>query len=175
MKRSASERSFARGLRSLERGNRVEALAYFEATLKLQENTPSTALRAKYVSYYGYCLAAALGRTREGLELCARAASSDLYSPEIYLNLARVHLMVDDKRNAWRALVRGLSLDPGHREVRGEMRRMGLRRRPVLTFLDRAHPLNRAVGRIAGRVGTGAGSKGGIPDKKKKTTFSWWS
>ncbi len=151
-----------RGLRSLERGNLLEALAYFEATLKLQEKDAVSPNRARYVSYYGYCLAAALGRTREGLELCARAASSDLFCPEIYLNLARVHLIAEDRRNAWKALVRGLSLDPGHKDIRAEMRKMGLRRRPVLKFLDRAHPLNRAVGKMVSR-------------KKKKTTSSWWS
>ncbi|HXI04665.1 MAG TPA: tetratricopeptide repeat protein [Candidatus Saccharimonadales bacterium] len=175
MKHSAPERSFARGLRSMERGNLVEALAYFEAALRLEERTPRSPRRSKYASYYGYCVAAALGRTREGLELCLRAAQSDLFSPEIYLNLARVHLIVGDKRGAWKALVRGLSLDPSHKEIRVEMGRMGLRRRPMISFLDRAHPLNRAMGMLAGRLGTSPVKDGQVPDKKKKTTSSWWS
>ena len=154
MKRSASERSFERGLRSHARGNSLEALAYFEAALRLEEGSPRTGRRARIASYYGICLASALGRTREGLELCSRAANSDLFSPDIYLNLARVQIMTTDRRGAWNSLVRGLSLDPGHRAIRSEMRKMGLRRRPALAFLGRSHPVNRNVGILADKLST---------------------
>jgi len=153
MRRSASERSFERGLRSLERGNLVEALAYFEAALRLEEGHARSPRRARYASFYGYALAAALGRTKAGLEICTRAAGSDLFCPEIYLNLARVQLMGSDRRGAWRSLVRGLSLDPGHAAIRTEMRKMGLRRRPVLPFLERDHVINRAAGKLARKLG----------------------
>jgi tetratricopeptide (TPR) repeat protein len=174
MKRSAPERNFDLGLRSMQRGNLVEALAYFEACLRLDDRLAHSPRRARYISYYGYCLAAAIGRTREGRELCNRAASSEFFSPEIYLNLARVEILAGDRRKAWNALVRGLSLDPGHRGIRTEMKKMGLRRRPVLSFLDRAHPVNRAAGRLTSRVGS-QGSRGGsrpsgTRHKKKKTT-----
>lgn len=154
MRRSASERSFERGVRSLDRGNLLEALAYFEACLRLEECNLRSTRRAKYASYYGYCLAVALGRTREALEICNRAASSDLFNPEIYLNLARVQLMATDRRGAWNSLVRGLSLDPGHRAIRTEMKKMGLRRRPVVPFLERSHPLNRAAGLLVKKLGS---------------------
>lgn len=158
MKTAAPERSFSRGLRSLAEGKKLEALAYFEASLKLDESTPNLARRARYTSYYGYCLAAALGRTREGLSICRKAAESEFFSPEILLNLARVHLLLDQRREAWDILMKGLGLDPEHEELRSEARRMGIRQRPAIPFLERAHPLNRAAGRIA--------SKGKTPGRK---------
>ncbi len=156
MRTTAPERSFSRGLRCLSQGRNLEALAYFESSLRLEEAAPSPARRARYASYYGYCLAAALGRTREGLAVCRRAAASEFFTPEVLLNLARVHLMAGERKDAWGALIKGLTLDPEHEGLRSEARRMGIRRRPAISFLERAHPLNRAAGKIsAKRSGTG--------------------
>jgi len=147
----APDRSFNRGLRSLAEGRTLEALAYFEASIRLDESAPNVARRARYTSYYGYCIAAALGRTREGLSLCKQAAQSEFFSPEILLNLARVHLLAQHRREAWEVLMKGLSLDPQHEGLRNEARRMGIRRRPTLPFLEREHPINKVAGRITSR------------------------
>ena len=148
MKIPASDRSFARGLRALDEGKTLVALAFFEASLKLNDSAPNPARREKYSSYYGYCLAAALGRTRDGLAICRKAADGEFFSPEILLNLARVHLLADQKREAWETLMRGLSLDPEHGGLRAEVRRMGIRKPRAIPFLDRAHPLNKAAARL---------------------------
>jgi len=87
-KLTPSDRSFARGLHALETGNSLEALAFFESSLKLDESAPNVARRARITSYYGYCLAAALGRTREGLTICGWVA---MWRPlEIFLYSWRV-------------------------------------------------------------------------------------
>ena len=148
MKIPASDRSFARGLRALEEGKTLVALAFFEASLKLHDTTPNPGRRERYSSFYGYCLAAALGRTREGLAICRKAAAGEFFSPEILLNLARVHLLAGQRREAWGTLQRGLSLDPDHDGLRGEARRMGIRKPRAIPFLDRAHPLNKVAGRL---------------------------
>lgn len=129
----------------------LEALAYFEASLRLEERAPNPPKRSRYASYYGYCLAAALGQTREGLGICRRAAESEFFTPEVLLNLARVQLLIGARKQAWKTLTKALSLDPGHSGVRAAMARMGLRRRPPIRFLGRSNPINRAVGRMAAR------------------------
>jgi len=144
----ASDRSFARGLRALDEGKTLVALAFFEASLKLHDSAPSPARRERYSSYYGYCLAAALGRTREGLAICRKAAQGEFFSPDILLNLARVHLLAGQRREAWETLLQGLSLDPEHEALRTEVKRMGIRKPRAIPFLDRAHPLNKVAGRI---------------------------
>jgi len=149
LKLAPSERSFSRGLDALAEGKKLEALAFFEASIKLEESTPNVARRVRYTSYYGYCLALALGRTRDGLSICRRAAASEFFSPEILLNLARVHLLMSQRREAWDVLMKGLSLDPDHEGLRGELRRMGIRRRPAIPFLERRHPLNKVAGRMS--------------------------
>ena len=149
---AAPERSFERGLRCLRSGKTLEALAYFESSLRLEEKAPHPARRARYTSYYGYCLAAALGRHRDGLTLCRRAASSEFFTPDLFLNLGRVHLLMGSKKAAWEALTRGLSLDPDHKELQAEALKLGVRRRPVLPFLDRGHALNKAAGMLASKV-----------------------
>jgi tetratricopeptide (TPR) repeat protein len=151
MRITSAEKAFSRGMESLDRGEMVEALAHFEASLRLEERAPNPARRARYASYYGYMLAAALGRTREGLHLCRKAADSEFYTPDILLNLARVYLMAGDKKGAWATLMKGLQIDPEHRGLAAEARKMGIRRRPVFPFLDRSHPLNRVAGRLSGR------------------------
>jgi tetratricopeptide (TPR) repeat protein len=151
LKLTPSERSFSRGLAALEEGKKLEALAFFEASIKLEESAPNVARRVRYTSYYGYCLALALGRTRDGLSICRKAAASEFFSPEILLNLARVHLLMSQRKEAWDTLMKGLSVDPDHEGLRAELRRMGVRRRPALPFLERKHPLNKVAGRISTR------------------------
>jgi len=150
-KLTPSDRSFARGLHALETGNSLEALAFFESSLKLDESAPNVARRARITSYYGYCLAAALGRTREGLTICKKAASSEFFSPEILLNLAKVHLLAGQRREAWDTLMKGLSVDPDHDGLRAALRGMGIRKRLAIPFLERSHPLNRAAGRMSAK------------------------
>jgi hypothetical protein len=149
MKTSAPERVFERGLQSLSEGKTLEALAQFEASLRLEERTPNPARRARYASYYGYCVAAAAGRVREGLTICRQAAASEFFTPDILLNLARVQLLAGDRKSAWETLMSGIRLDPDHAGLRSEARKMGIRRRPVISMLDRSHPLNRVAGRLA--------------------------
>jgi hypothetical protein len=169
MKTSAADSSFRKGLRSLDQGRPVEAMAFFEASLRLERNAPDPARRARYASYYGLCLATAMGRKREGLNLCRMAANSDFFTPDILLNLARVLILTGDKKKGWETLMQGLTLDPDHPGLKAETRRMGIRRRPAIPFLDRSHPINRAVGRMkAAAVGSAAGQVASSTTTRRK-------
>jgi tetratricopeptide (TPR) repeat protein len=147
------ERTFARGLAALRNGDPLEALAYFEASLKLEAESPNPARRVRYASYFGYCIASVLGKKRDGLRICRKAATSEFFTPDILLNLARVQLLMGDRKEAWSTLMRGLRLDPEHPGLIAEVRQMGIRRKPVIPFLDRSHPLNRLAGSLSSRGG----------------------
>jgi tetratricopeptide (TPR) repeat protein len=90
-------------------------------------------------------------RFEKALELCRSAAKEEFYNPELYHNLARVHMAFGFKAEAIRYLRRGLMIDPANASLAADLERLGRRRVPVLQFLPRNHPLNRWLGRMRGR------------------------
>ena len=105
--------------------------------------------------YYG-AIAALLAlverRFNKAVELCRAAVKEEFFSPDLYRNLARVHLVFGFKAEAIRYLRRGLMIDPGSEEILGDLADLGLRRRPVLGFLPRRHFVNRWLGRLRPQV-----------------------
>lgn len=99
-------------------------------------------------SYLGVALAKLERRRRDGLKLCEHAVRLQFYEPENHLNLARVYLLMDNRRGAVDALARGLRVDPSHAGLRALRKEIGVRRRPVIPFLSRDNFLNRLLGRI---------------------------
>jgi len=104
------------------------------------------------LSYYGYGIAKEEGRVPRGLELCERAVKVECYQPEVYLNLARIQLLMKDRSKAVQTLERGLGFDSGHAGLQAMRRQLGMRSRPVLPFLGRSNPVNRALGRLRARL-----------------------
>lgn len=142
-----AESAYRKGLNAVARGDFLEALAYFEATLELSGSRPGR-LSIAAMSYYGLCLAMASERRVEARDLCEAAVEADPGTPELHLNLSRVCVVQGDRAHAFRTLVRGLRTDPRHPGLVEAMRRLGFRRRPMITFLPRQHPLNRLLGSL---------------------------
>jgi len=145
---STSENSFRRGLSAVDRGAHLEALAYFEAAVQLARRLGAEAVPMKYLSYYGWCLAICSDRLDEAREFCEAAVRSEFYNPDAYWNLGRVYLKTGDRSLAFDTIVRGLQLNPRHSGLVGVLRRLGIRRKPVLPLFDRSHPVNRLLGRL---------------------------
>jgi len=139
--------SYRKGLEALERGDFLDALAYFESTLELSGGEPGR-LPVAAMSYYGLCLAMASDRLVEARDICEAAAEAAPTNPEMYLNLSHVCVRQGDRAHAFRTLVRGLRVEPRHPGIIEAMRRLGFRRRPVVSFLPRQHPLNRLLGSL---------------------------
>jgi tetratricopeptide (TPR) repeat protein len=99
-------------------------------------------------SYLGYGIARHQRRVRDGLKLCEHAVKIQYYEPENHLNLARVQLMLQDRKAAVASIARGLKLDPNHRGLKDLRVEIGVRRRPVLPFLSRTNPINILLGRL---------------------------
>lgn len=144
MQRSVTaEESYRRGRDRLERGELQLALEHFRCAHQVDRANP------RYRSFYGLGLALVERRFDRALELCRSAAKEEFFNPELYHNLARVHLAFGFKAEAIRYLRRGLMIDPGNAAMQSELRGLGMRRRPVLSFLPRRHPVNRLLGRFS--------------------------
>lgn len=87
------------------------------------------------------------GRDFEGArELCESAVAQEFFNPDLYLNLAQIYLQLGRRPEALRHLRRGQMIDPGHAEIGKLLVDLGRRRMPVVPFLPRRHPVNRALG-----------------------------
>jgi tetratricopeptide (TPR) repeat protein len=144
-----AEEHFRRGEAALAEGDYAAALEHFGAAHRLDPTSP------RHRSYFGLCLGLAERRFDKALELCRSAAKEEFFNPALYHNLAQLHLAFGFKAEAIRHLRRGFMIDPGDEAIAEDLQRLGVRSHPVLAFLRRRHPVNRWLGRLRMRVGTG--------------------
>ncbi len=133
---------------ALSSGGHKEALALFEAAIKLGRGGGTNRPEARYLSYYGLCLALQRSETHEGLRFCREAVTLEGYNPDIRCNLGRVLLSAGRRAEAHRCFIRGLGLQVNHTGTRSALRYMGVRRRRSLPFLSRRNPVNVFLGRL---------------------------
>ena len=147
--REAEDR-FRKGIQHLARGRAREALPFITAAVDVQTEADATAYcRATYLSYQGLCLCLTRSGVHSGVQLCRRASEMDPCSPDIWRNLGSVTLLVGRRAEAYRAFQAGLRVQPGHPGIVRDLRRMGIRSRPVLPSLARRHPINVVLGRLS--------------------------
>ena len=102
----------------------------------------------RFMSWYGVTLVLVEKNWNLGLVLCEQALRLAGPDAELLLNQARVHLSLNQRERAVRAIVRGLELFPDDPRLAAARDAMGIRRAPVIPFLSRKHPLNRVLGRL---------------------------
>jgi tetratricopeptide (TPR) repeat protein len=119
-------------------------------------------LPPELLSCYGLCISIVEKRVHEGISLCQQAISRDILSPDFYLNLGRVYLESGQKAKALDTFRRGLVITEKNSELVRELKKFGIRRKPIVDSLSRDHLLNRTIGRMLHR----AAKK---PDPKKKS------
>jgi predicted Zn-dependent protease len=125
----------------------------YEAALPLFEQLLAREPRsARLRSYHALCEAVTDRRFEAGLERCQAAAKQEFFNPELYLNLARLHLAFGFKAEGVRFIRRGLMIDPGNEELSRALFDLGARIAPVLSFLPRRHPVNRWLGRARSQL-----------------------
>jgi tetratricopeptide (TPR) repeat protein len=146
----SADEHFRRGRDALERDDYAVALEHFRDAQRVDPRSP------RYRSYYGLCLGVSQRRFDQALELCRSAAKEEFFNPELYRNLAQVHLAFGFKAEGIRFLRRGLMIDPENEQILADMRALGVRRRPPLSFLPRRHLINRWIGMLRGRPSAGA-------------------
>jgi hypothetical protein len=135
------EEHFSRGLALLDAG-RTEAFEHLSRAYLADPESP------RRRSAYGLGLALVRGQFVAGIELARRAVQQACADPDLYLDLARIHLALGAKAEAIRNMRRGLMVAPEHERLHSELAKLGVRRQPPLRFLPRNHLLNRALGRL---------------------------
>jgi tetratricopeptide (TPR) repeat protein len=146
----SADEHFRRGRAALDCKDHSVALEHFHSAQRVDPNSP------RYRSYYGLCLGIAKRRFDQALELCRSAAKEEFYNPELYRNLAQVHLEFGFKAEGIRFLRRGLMIDPANQQILDDLMDLGVRRRPPFAFLPRRHLINRWFGLFRGRPQTDA-------------------
>ena len=124
----------------------LEEARYQEARETLVRATELAPNHAHIRSLLGLSVAYVDRDFQRARELCESAAKQEFFNPELYLNLARVYLIFDRRSEAMRYLRRGQMIDPGNRAIQKDLASLGRRRIPVVPFLPRRHPINRALG-----------------------------
>lgn len=137
---------FERGLALLDENSVDQAL---ECLREARQRAPE---HAQIRSYLGVAVARAGSDFAEARSLCEDAAKQEFFNPDLYLNLAKVFLRFGRRSEALKYLRRGQMIDPGHGEIREAIASLGSRRLPILPFLPRRHPVNRALGTARSRV-----------------------
>jgi tetratricopeptide (TPR) repeat protein len=139
------EALFNKGLESLARNEWTVALACFEKASGLQ-NIPI------HNSFLALCIARERGQTNKAVALCRETLEAEPDNPVLYLNLGKIYLMQGKTEKAIEVYRTGLSQGENE-EIITELQRIGNRRPPPLSFLDRDHPLNKYLGIILSRLG----------------------
>lgn len=131
---------YEQGLADLSKGRDQEALVALRAAAEIAPEA------ARVRSALGVAVARAEGDFESSRTLCESAAKQEFFNPEVYLNLARVYLRFGRRSEALRYLRRGQMIDPGNVAICETMAELGRRRLPIVPFLPRRHPVNRALG-----------------------------
>lgn len=134
-----------RALNLARKGRSKDALRLFEEDLSFTHDPTA-------MSYYAFCLAHIAGEHEKAVSLCIMAAEKEFYNPEIYFNLGRIFVLRGNRSFAIRAFRKGLKFDESHTEIRKELKKLGIRRRPVLPFFPRESFINRVLGMLASRI-----------------------
>jgi len=144
--------TFLLGCAYLKEANYPEALSYFRRMLSAYEEDPSSVVPPELLSYFGLALALGENRIKEAVTYCTTAIKKEFYRSEFYINLAHVYLTANRRSSAVDVLYKGLKIDNQDPGILAELRKLGVRRKPVLGFLTRGHLLNKYLGLITSRL-----------------------
>ncbi len=147
---------------AIDRGDTLQGLLALEGSPSLREIPVAS-------SYRAYCIAKERGQYREAIRLCQAALKTEPHNPAHFLNLGRIFLLTKQKSKALTTFRQGLSNDTvtanapaaestadGQAKqqalILAELRRLGIRKRPVFESLPREHPLNKVAGRVLAKL-----------------------
>ncbi|PYV12307.1 MAG: hypothetical protein DMG23_01590 [Acidobacteria bacterium] len=146
MKDSEALKAFKEGLKALRSSYSRSALGHMRKAVELDKENPF------YLSYLGLALALADQDWIEAEDLCFTAVRMKRKQPELYLNLAEVYLRAGKKEDAVWILNNGLQLTKRDPRLVRALAKLGVRRPPILTFLDRKNFFNRQLGKLRRRI-----------------------
>jgi tetratricopeptide (TPR) repeat protein len=136
--------SFDEGLMALNSGRVKSALTYFKKAAA-EDNSPLVR------SYIAYCRAMTECLYHEPVAICLEARREEPKNSDIYLNLGRIHLLAENRKQAIQVFQLGLRQQRNSR-ISAELRALGLRKPPPLPFLQRSNPLNKYLGILMAKL-----------------------
>ncbi|MFB3851267.1 MAG: tetratricopeptide repeat protein [Acidobacteriota bacterium] len=133
-----------KGMDLIERGELSRAYNFFQNYAEQEPNNPIPK------SFLGYLTAVFQKKTFQGLELCLEAVKMEKEEPLLYLNLARVYVLMNDRYHAFQAIQTGLKYrhSPFRSDLMNFYRHIGIRKKPPISFLHRDNPLNVVIGKM---------------------------
>lgn len=132
---------FMTGVRMLYACRYQDALQHFQEASMLEPHARG------YLSYLGLATAHAQRKFSDAEQLCRRAIEAEYHRPEHYFNLAEVFSLAGRRHDAIKAYNQALSWNPNFEPAQDALRKMGVRRPPILGSLPRSHPLNVFLGK----------------------------
>jgi tetratricopeptide (TPR) repeat protein len=146
MSQSEPVNLFKNGLTALQNGYSKSAVIHLRKAFEHDSSNPF------YVSYYGLALARAGDDWAKAEDLCQAALRMKSDQPDFYVNLAEVYRRAGSLEDALKTLYQGLHFTQWDSRLVWALERLGVRRRPVLAFLDRNHFINRQLGKLRRRI-----------------------
>jgi Flp pilus assembly protein TadD len=134
-----SKELFNKAEASIRRGNFGRAAKFLRSALKIDPENPV------YLSHLGLCIGLN-GNKLEGEEICRKAVELSSRNPVLLVNLGRILVAQNRRREAWECFTRAYKMDNTNAPAALELSRMGVRKKPMLPFLSRNHPLNIKLG-----------------------------
>ena len=128
---------------NIKRNNYGDALKLLEQALKISPENPV------YLSTMGLC-EAMMGDPEKGYKMCRLAMqyAGAQRDPMLYVNYGRVLLERGERMNARDQFMKAYKIDNTNAPAALELSRMGVRKKPMLTFLGRNHPVNVYLGKL---------------------------
>ena len=113
------------------------------------------------LSYRGYVEAITMKNYLNSEEICKYAFSvlkkqmplcDSFFLPILYLNLGRVYIARNDKEKAFQAFKKGYDIDKKNVYILDELRKLGIRKKPIYPFLNRSNTINKFIGKLFYRL-----------------------
>jgi tetratricopeptide (TPR) repeat protein len=130
----------SRGIEECDSGNTLKALMYLEEASR-KEKIPLLN------SYLAYCLAKERKRYRDAIELGTKAVNEEPGNLVLYRNLAKVYILAGQRNNSLKVL-RQATKRGRDEQIMRLIKKLGIRKEPVLAFLPRGNSINIFLGKL---------------------------
>jgi tetratricopeptide (TPR) repeat protein len=141
-----AEKEFKEGLMQYEAGYYARGLTHIQKAAELDAQNPT------YLSYTALLVALAHKNYEAAEQLGHAALRMKRNDAQLYLNLAEIYIKAGSKADAVEALEVGLTYTKQDVRLRRALRKLGIRRPPVIPFLERKHFLNRYLGKARHKI-----------------------
>lgn len=145
-KKAEADNAFQQGIMFFRSSYYGKAVTALQRAVELDRQNPL------YVSYLGLLVALAHKKYAEAEQICHTALRMKRNQVQSYLNLAEVYLKAGNQEDAVETLTVGLQYTKRDVRLTRALRKLGVRRSPVIPFLQRKHFLNRHLGKLRHRV-----------------------